>query len=185
MEFRKFIEDSLSYYEHFYGTNISYYFARNRIKYNNDVFYFSSSLLNMNVLREIYNIGLEDYGVEVSFNEFIEYLCGTKEIRRRYYNFSRKKDHYKKSSFRQPKNNKVQKKESKKDKQILKEKRRNSKKKSWKRSYKKSSLKRGKRAYRNWIKNEINRYILDNNYEINYSISTGKDYNFADPWDWY
>ena len=182
---RCFIDDAKAYYKHFYKLDIASAYKKYKLEGDKDVFEFASTYLVWNEIKEMYIAGEEDYDVFISFNDFLLYLFDEKSyyIRRPYYRFRGGHNRNRKTSFRQPKNNKISKKE-KIEFQNKYNKNKDSRKKSWKRSYKKESLNRGKKSFRNKTKREIKNMLDDFNYEYVYSLSTGKDYDLADPWSW-
>lgn len=181
MNYKIFIKDAIDYYEHLFGMNIpsDYYkkFLKNK-KY--DVFEYISEFLFVKELKEIYEIGLNEYGIDLTYNEFLMLLCDENPFYNNYKSLC-----YERKSFRQKKNQKILKKNKEKIKLSKKEKSKGKYQKTWKKSYKKSAIKSGNKTYRAWRKYEIECILLNGyDYEDDFTTNTGKEAVFADPWSW-
>lgn len=182
MNYRVFIKDAIDYYEHFFGINIPSDYDKKFLKKKKfDVFEYISEFLFVKELKEIYEIGLNEYDIDLTYNEFLMLLCDENPFYNNYY----KKLNDQRKSFRQKKNQKILKKNKEMVKLSKKEKLKGKYQKTWKKSYKKSAIKSGNKAYRTWRRNEIEKIIIHgNNYEDEFITNTGKESKFADPWSW-
>ena len=96
MYLKEFINDAKIYYRDFFGLEIPKLYRKKKVLEDLDVFSFIDSYLSWKELKEMYLIGKEEYHVDITFNDFLLYLCGE-------YDFSYRRIKYKieRSSFRQ------------------------------------------------------------------------------------
>ena len=157
-------------------------------QYSNDPFDVYHNYLHKNIIQIIQESGKYEYGVDLHLESLLNNLL--------YHQFSyyrstwRYKGDKERTKFRQPKFNKIPKKEKKlKEKKYSKDNR-----KTWQRSSKKYYKKYGAKAHRNWAKREINYYLenihkhpddLENQKERFLFTKNNREYKkFVNPWWW-